>query len=77
MELYVWGAIVLVLLLVIAWAYRSCRLNSFLPKSWKRDTKDCKTSSFVGTYASNAAMGSCHHWDNNGKKSSFNRCTYM
>ena len=89
MELYVWGAVVLVLLLVLVWAYRSCKLNDYLPVSMARTT-DCppaadtagasgadKKQGFVGAYGNNAAMGSCHEWDKSGNLSTFNRCTYM
>ena len=82
MELYVWGAVVLVLLLVLVWAYRSCKLNDYLPVSMARTTDcppaaDADKKKFVGAYGNNAAMGSCHEWDKSGNLSTFNRCTYM
>jgi hypothetical protein len=64
-------AILVVLAVVLAWAYNGGKLNSILPTSWQK-------SSFVGSMGRYPGMQFCLAYDTNHghRQSHFNRCNY-
>lgn len=75
---YVIAAVVIVLLIVIAYAYEKCKfgLNKHLPTKWQK-TCPPPANGFVGAFGRSPGMEGCHAWDDANKRwSSFNRCTW-
>jgi hypothetical protein len=72
------AAVVIMILLVLAYAYEKCKLglNKHLPVKWQ---KTCPTASgFVGAYGRYPAMENCIAWGDSAKRwPDFNRCTYV
>lgn len=73
------AAVVVVLLLVIAYAYEKCKfgLNKHLPAKWQK-TCPPPANGFVGAFGRSPGMEHCHAWDSDHtRRSSFNQCTWV
>ncbi len=70
-NLYITIAVIVVLLLILIFAYEKGWLNKFLPTSWQK-------SGFVGAYGRTPGMQNCLAYPGpNQRWSNFNRCTWV